>query len=147
MREPAVPGTVLAFDYGEKRIGVAIGETALGIAHPLTTVRYSDAARRDEAIAALVEEWQPAQLVVGLPAHMDGVEHEISKRARKFARALHARFKLPVELVDERLTSVVAEMELAQAHVKSSRRKAVIDQAAAREILQHYFDAASVKAA
>lgn len=140
-RAPAGGGTVMAFDFGVKRIGVATGNTMLGSAHPLTTIAFADKARRYAAIAALIAEWQPALLVVGLPSHMDGTEHEISKLARKFARELGARFALPVELVDERLTSAMAEMELAQAHVKLSKRKALVDQMAAQQILQSYFDA------
>ena len=138
---PAGGGTIMAFDFGVKRIGVATGNTMLGSAHPLTTIAFADKTRRYTAIAALIAEWQPALLVVGLPAHMDGTEHELSRLARKFARELGARFALPVELVDERLTSAMAEMELAQARVKLSKRKALVDQMAAQQILQSYFDA------
>ncbi|MBI2225057.1 MAG: Holliday junction resolvase RuvX, partial [Betaproteobacteria bacterium] len=81
----AKTGTVLAFDFGEKRVGVAVGDTAVGIAHPLTTIDAADRRQRFAAIAALVEEWRPAQLVVGLPAHLDGTEHELSRLARKFS--------------------------------------------------------------
>ncbi len=133
---------VLAFDFGEKRIGVAVGDTAVGIAHPLTTIDAAGKQRRFAAIAALLEEWRPAQLVVGLPAHLDGTEHEMSRLARKFARELFTRFGLPVELVDERLTSVAAEASLAAAGVAPRRRKLHIDQVASQEILQDYFDTA-----
>lgn len=136
----AKTGTVLAFDFGERRIGVAVGDTAVGIAHPLTTVDAADRQRRFAAIAALLEEWRPAQLVVGLPAHLDGTEHEMSRRARKFAAQLSGRFGLPVALVDERLTSVAAEVSLTAAGV--APRKLRIDQVAAQEILQDYFDTA-----
>ena len=138
----AKTGTVLAFDFGEKRIGVAVGDTAVGIAHPLTTINAADKQRRFAAIAALVGEWQPSQMVVGLPAHLDGTEHELSRLSRKFARDLAARFGLPVEFVDERLTSVAAELSLAAAGVAPRKRKSRVDQVAAQEILQDYFDTA-----
>jgi putative Holliday junction resolvase len=138
----AKTGTVLAFDFGEKRIGVAVGETAVGIAHPLTTINAADKQRRYAAIAALVGEWQPSQIVVGLPSHLDGAEHELSRLARKFAHDLAARFGLPVEFVDERLTSVSAELSLAAAGVALRKRKSRVDAIAAQEILQDYFDTA-----
>ena len=134
-------GTVLAFDFGAVRIGVAVGDCAIGIAHPLATVESGDKQRRYAAIAALVGEWQPSLLLVGLPAHMDGVEHELSRLARKFARELGSRFALPVELIDERLTSAAAETSLVEAGVPARKRKPVLDQVAAQHILQAYFDA------
>lgn len=134
--------TVLAFDFGEKRIGVALGDTAVGIAHPLTMINAVDRQRRFAAIAALIEEWRPALLVVGLPAHLDGTEHELSRLARKFAAQLSGRFGLPVEFVDERLTSVSAELSLAASGVARGKRKLRVDQVAAQEILQDYFDTA-----
>ena len=140
--------TVLAFDFGEKRIGVAVGDTAVGIAHPLTRIDAPDTQRRFAAIAVLVEEWRPAQLVVGLPAYLDGApapdgaEHEMARRARKFAAQLSGRFGLPIEFVDERLTSVTAEASLTAAGVAPRKRKARVDQVAAQEILQDYFDTA-----
>jgi putative Holliday junction resolvase len=133
--------TVLAFDFGEKRIGAAVGDTVIGIAHPLTTIHAADKQRRYAVIGELVQEWQPSRLVVGLPAHLDGVEHELSRLARKFARELVARFGLPVELIDERLTSAAAESSLAEAGVALHKRKPLIDQVAAQHILQVYLDA------
>ena len=134
--------TVLAFDFGEKRVGVAVGDTAVGIAHPLTTIDAADRQRRFAAIAALIAEWRPTQLVVGLPSHQDGTEHELSRLARKFARELSTRFGLPVEFVDERLTSVAAESRLTAAGVAPRQRKLCVDQVAAQEIMQDYFDTA-----
>ncbi len=132
--------TVLAFDFGEKRIGAALGDMTIGIAHPLATIDAADSKRRYAAIAALIKEWQPSLLVVGLPAHLDGAEHELSRLARKFARELGARFALPVELIDERLTSVAAESSLAEAGVAARKRKPLVDRVAAQQILQAYFD-------
>jgi putative Holliday junction resolvase len=139
-------GAVLAFDFGEQRIGVAVGHTAVGIAHPLTTLHAPDKKTRYTAIAALIAEWRPALLVVGLPLHLDGSEHELSRLARKFARELGGRFSLPVELVDERLTSVAAETTLLEAGVASYKRKPLLDQVAAQHILQAYLDERSRRA-
>ncbi|MEO7761274.1 MAG: Holliday junction resolvase RuvX, partial [Casimicrobiaceae bacterium] len=75
-----VHGTILAFDFGERRVGVAVGETALALAHPLTTLAVTGKAARFDAIAALIAEWKPAGLVVGLPVHMDDSEHEVTAR-------------------------------------------------------------------
>jgi len=132
-------GTVLAFDFGERRLGVAVGELSLRIAHPLATINARSDRERLEAVAQLVREWQPVTLVVGLPAHMDGTEHELSTRCRKFARRLQARFGVPTELVDERLTSRSAELALAEAGVRGRSQKGVIDQVAAQHILDAYF--------
>lgn len=133
-------GTVLAFDFGEKRIGVAVGETALGIAHPLTTIAAADKLRRFTAIGALIGEWRPALLVVGLPSHHDGTEHEISRLARKFGAELTRRYGLPVELVDERLTSAAAKSSLGESGVAPHKHKAMVDAVAAQHILQDYLD-------
>ncbi len=133
-------GAVMAFDFGEKRIGAAIGETTIGIAHPLTTIHAADKQRRYAAIETLIREWQPALLVVGLPAHLDGSEHAISRLARKFAGELSRRFNLPVEFVDERLTSAAAESTLEESGVAAHKRKAIIDSVAAQHILQDYLD-------
>lgn len=133
-------GTILAFDFGEKNIGVAVGDFGIGIAHPLTTIVAAAKQRRYAAIEVLIQEWQPSLLVVGLPAHMDGTEHELSRLARKFARELGARFSLPVEFIDERLTSAAAETSLSEAGVISGKRKSLMDQVAAQHILQAYLD-------
>src|SRR6187401_3279713 len=87
MAEP-VQGTILAFDFGERRIGVAVGETQLGVAHPLITIASERVQARFDAIAALVAEWRPVTLVVGLPLHMDGTVHAMTARAQRFARQL-----------------------------------------------------------
>ena len=138
----AASTTVLAFDFGAKNIGVAVGDLGVGIAHPLVTINAVAKERRYTAIDALIEEWQPSLLVVGLPAHMDGTEHELSRLARKFARELGARSRLPVELVDERLTSAAAETRLSEAGVASRDSKPLLDQVAAQHIVQAYLDSA-----
>ena len=136
-------GTVLAFDFGEKRIGVAVGEPALGIAHPVTTIEAAGRDAQLAAVDALVKEWQPARLVVGLPLAMDGTEHAMTRRARKFGRQLASRYALPVSHVDERLSSHAATERLAGRRVAKSE----IDRAAAQIILQDYFDQSKAAAA
>lgn len=140
-RQPKA-GTVLAFDFGEKRIGAAVGDFGVGIAHPLTTISAEDNRIRFAAIAALIEEWQPVELVVGIPAHADEGHHEVGRLARRFARRLEGRFGIAARLVDERLTSHAAETGLRKQGMRAKKLKAVVDAAAAREILQSYFDSA-----
>ena len=137
----SAPGTtVLAFDFGEKRIGVAVGDLALRIAHPLATVAAEDNATRFSELGTLIAEWQPARLVVGLPMHADGTEHEISRLARRFAQRLEGRFGVAAVLVDERLTSTSAESRLRESGIRSGDVRGGLDAAAAREILQAWFD-------
>jgi putative holliday junction resolvase len=119
--------TVLAFDFGLKRIGVAVGEPELRTAHPLPTV--TDFSQ----VIKLIEEWHPASLVVGLPTSAQGLPHKMTKQAEDFARRLEKRFKLPVARVDERYTSVEAESRL-----RGIKNKAV-DSVAAQLILEQYF--------
>jgi putative Holliday junction resolvase len=134
--------TVLAFDFGEKRIGVAVGDLELRIPHPLSTISAEDNATRFAEIGKLVAEWKPVKLVVGLPMHADGAEHEVSRLARRFANRLEGRFGVATVLVDERLTSVAAESRLREAGVRGERLKASLDAAAAGEILAAYFASA-----
>jgi putative holliday junction resolvase len=123
-------GTVLAFDFGLKRIGVAVGEPELRSAHPLPAVSEFP------EIEKLIAEWKPAKLVVGLPMREQG-EHPLAKRVEKFARRLEGTFRLPVARVDERFTSVEAESRL-----RGLKKKAV-DSVAAQLILEQYFDQAA----
>lgn len=133
-------GAVLAFDLGLKRTGVASGELALGIAHPLTVIQADSTDARLAAIAALVDEWRPVLLVLGLPLHADGGEHEMTRVAKNFARKLESRFKLPVFLVDERHTSTAAESALRAQGVHGRRNQTRVDAVAAQLILQGFFD-------
>ena len=142
---PGTPrvGTVLAFDFGLARIGVAVGETETGNAHPLTAIAEEVNAVRFAAIEALLAEWKPAGLVVGLPTHLDGSEHAMTARCRRFANQLHGRYGLPVALVDERLSSAEAEERLSEAGLKGWRKqKPRLDSAAAQIILLQYFESA-----
>jgi len=122
--------TLFGFDFGTKRIGVAMGNTMIGQASPLAVIKSIDNASRFTEIKALIDTWGPAKLIVGLPLHPDGAEHEMTARCRRFANQLHGRFGIPVELVDERYSSAVL----------SARRGEVIDDRAAAVILQQYFD-------
>ena len=100
----------LGFDFGTRRVGVATGNTLLGQAQPLKTLALEGDARF-AAIAALIAEWQPDGLVVGVPFHPDGAAHDNTRRAQRFARQLHGRFRLPVHEVDERYTTTEALAE------------------------------------
>lgn len=137
---PDINGTVLAFDFGEKRIGLAVGETILKAAHPLTTIESETNDARFNAIGAIIQEWHPSLLIVGLPTHMDGSEHLLTALAKKFAQRLEGRFNLPVMMMDERLSSAEAAQNLSAAGVKGSKQKSLIDAVAAQTILQSYFD-------
>ena len=122
--------TILAFDFGLKRIGVAVGNTILKQAQPLTIITAATNDDKFSAIALLVSEWKPDIAVIGLPLHPDGAEHEMTHRCRRFANQLHGRFGLATVLVDERYSSAV---------LKQERGKTIDDEAAAI-ILQQYFD-------
>lgn len=132
--------TILAFDYGTKRIGVAVGDTETRTAHALGVVEGAGSAARMAGIDVLVGEWRPHRLVVGLPLALDGAEREMTVRARRFARQLAARLGLPVELADERLSSAAAEQGLREAGRGGRRHKQLVHGEAARIILQSYLD-------
>lgn len=138
-------GVCLAFDFGEVRIGVAQGECSLAIATPLETIASDKNEEKFFRIGQLITEWQPKYLVVGLPRHLDGKEHDLTRLARKFGHRLNGRFKLPVFYVDERLSSVYAEELLKQTQIFGKRQKAVLDQVAAQSILQSFFESGAVE--
>ena len=123
---PAAPQSFLAFDYGLRRVGVAVGNTLLRQAQPLKTVAAEGEARF-AAIASLVDEWRPDALVVGVPFHPDGAEHDNTQRARRFGRQLHGRFRLPVQEVDERYTTTEALAEGAS-DVDAASAALILDQ-------------------
>lgn len=122
--------TVLGFDFGLKRIGVAIGNTLLKQAQPLTVIAAPTNDAKFAAIAALMQEWQPKRCVIGLPSHPDGSEHEMTVRCRRFANQLNGRFGVATVLVDERFSSAVIPQ----------KRGESIDAQAAAIILQQYFN-------
>jgi putative Holliday junction resolvase len=133
-------GTLLAFDFGTRRIGIAVGNTLLRKANPLTTIDEEKTDARFARIAALLAEWQPCALAVGLPGNDDGSPHELTALCRRFANRLKGRFNLPVVLVDERYTSLAASAALNEQGVHGRKQKPLIDQYAAQQILQAYFD-------
>ncbi|MDB5796708.1 MAG: ruvX [Paucimonas sp.] len=122
--------TCLAFDFGLKRIGVAVGNTGIRQAQPLTIIEEATNEGRFKVLAQLLAQWQPALCIVGLPRHPDGAEHEMTIRCRRFANQLHGRFGVETVLVDERYSSAIL----------SQRRGERIDDQAAAVILQQYFD-------
>ena len=126
----AQPLSFLAFDFGVRRVGVATGNSLTRTATPLTTVAVEGEARL-AAIGALIAEWRPAALVVGVPRHPDGAPHVNTERARRFARELQARFGLPVHEIDERYTTTDAKRAGA----------ADLDSAAAAIILEQHLAA------
>jgi putative Holliday junction resolvase len=133
-------GYVLSFDFGFRRIGVAVGQTLTGTATPLETVRHGQSPDWD-AIARLVDEWKPALFVVGLPLAEDGSDSEMSLAARRFGADLSSRFDLAVEYIDERLTSRVAgERFKAQRAAGAARRKDAgrLDAVAAQLICENW---------
>ena len=129
---------ILGFDYGEKTIGVAVGNSASGQAHPLANIRVIRGQPEWEKISSLIDEWRPAALVVGLPLNMDGSENPVTPKARKFGNRLNGRYNLPVHMVDERLTTRDARTELYNAGVTERRHKPVLDKLAAQSILQTF---------
>lgn len=133
-------GTVLAFDFGARRIGVAVGEYELRLAHPLITIDQAMNKPRFEKIAELIEAWQPVLLVVGLSVHADGTEHEITRLCQRFARRLEGRFGLPVAMEDERYTTAIARLTLREVGITGRKQRPVLDQIAAQHILQTFFD-------
>ncbi len=133
-------GTLLAFDFGTRRIGIAKGNSLLGSAQPLATIDAEKTEIRFARIAGLISEWQPTGLVVGLPCNDDGTPHEMTSLCRRFANRLKGRFNLPTILVDERYTSAAASSALSGQGVYGRKQKSVIDQYAAQQILQAYFD-------
>jgi putative Holliday junction resolvase len=135
---------LLAFDYGARRIGVAVGQTTTGTASPAGTVPV--AATPDwAALDRCVREWSPARLLVGLPYNMDGTDTALTGTCRAFGRELERRYGLPVEFVDERLTSVAAQSDLREARRTGARTRRVrrgdVDANAARLILETWLGA------
>lgn len=136
-------GALLAFDFGMRRVGIAVGDWETRIAHPVGVIDARDNVTRFARIAELIAEWCPTALVVGLPMAMNGDELPLTARARRFAQQLERRYGLEVALVDERLTSFDADLRLREAGVKPRARKGLDDSLAAQCILQDYLDAST----
>lgn len=141
--EASSPETIIAFDFGLRRIGVAVGQTVTGSASPLGVVVNSDRGPDAPRIAALITEWRPSRLVVGMPTHADGSPSEMQQHVRAFIAGLEAH-GLPIDTVDERYTSIEAEDVLTQARAAGSSgriSKEMIDSAAAVFIAERYLAA------
>jgi putative holliday junction resolvase len=132
--------TYLAFDFGKKHIGVAVGRAESRLAQALDTVAAHNHRPDWTHISRLIDEWRPCALVVGLPLNMDDSENEMTRAAKRFGNRLHGRYNLPVHMVDERLTSVVARNALVEAGVPAKRHKGKLDKLAAQTILQAFLD-------
>ncbi len=131
--------TALAFDFGTRRIGLAVGNSITGSSQALAPITADQDDVRFTLIAAQIKEWAPDQLVVGLPCHPDGAEHAMTAKARRFGNQLHGRFGLPLAWVDERYTSAVLENDPRLKRVDRGNKVASLDSESARLILEQYF--------
>ncbi len=129
----------MAFDFGLKRVGIAVGELTSRTAHPLSTLAVP-AAQLFDAIAPLVAQWQPARFVVGRPSHEDGNANAMTPRCERFARQLAGRFHRPVVCVDERYSSIDAQAVLTASGKSIRAQREIADGVAAAIILERYFE-------
>ncbi|EOS95903.1 Holliday junction resolvase RuvX [Erwinia tracheiphila] len=132
--------TLLAFDFGTKSIGIAVGQQLTGTARPLAAIKAQDGTPDWNKIGALLKEWQPCRVVVGLPLNMDGTEQQLTARARKFANRLHGRFGVQVDLHDERLSTVEARADLFSRGGFRALNKGSVDSLSAVIILESWFE-------
>ncbi|UXY11728.1 Holliday junction resolvase RuvX [Kosakonia sp. ML.JS2a] len=133
-------GTLLAFDFGTKSIGVAIGQRITGTARALTALKAQDGTPNWGAIEKLLKEWQPEAVIVGLPLNMDGTEQPLTARARNFANKIHGRFGVQITLHDERLSTVEARSGLFERGGFRALNKGSVDSASAVIILESWFE-------
>ncbi|PCJ86069.1 MAG: Holliday junction resolvase RuvX [Thiotrichaceae bacterium] len=132
--------SVLGFDYGKKRIGIATGQTITNTATPCITLEQLDGNPDWLAIGGLIDEWKPQSLIIGMPFHIDGSENKMTAAARQFAYELEKRFKLPVIEINEALSSNEAEQQLKQKMKINQQNKHEIDRMAAAIIVQRWLD-------
>ena len=132
--------TLIAFDFGTKSIGAAIGQEITGTARALPAFKAQDGTPDWQKIEKLLKEWQPDLVIVGLPLNMDGTEQPLTARARKFANRLHGRFGVQVELHDERLSTVEARAHLFSSGGFRALDKGSVDSASAVVILESWFE-------
>ena len=133
-------GNVIGFDFGQKRIGVAIGNNISKTAQALITINSVSNNQKFEVIQKIIEEWQPISIVVGVPFNVDGSEHKVTNLSKKFAKQLEQKYSLPTHLIDERYTSIEANHEIKDKKIDLKKKKLLIDQIAAKIILQSYLD-------
>lgn len=139
-----LPSTVIGFDWGTQKIGVAVGQAITNTAQPLDPMKSNDGVPDWNQVAKLIEQWQPDALVVGRPLHMDGTETDTTRRTKKFANRLEGRFQLPVFMMDERLTTFAARQELKEqiedrSWPKKFKQHGFIDSVAAALIVESWF--------
>lgn len=134
------PGTVMGFDFGMKHIGVAVGQQLTGTASGLTALKARDGIPDWPQIDELIQQWQPRQLVVGLPLNMDGSEQQMTASARKFGNRLNNRFNIPVAWQDERLTTFEAVAAMGLRNKFQSAKRSDVDRLSAQIILQSWLD-------
>ncbi len=132
--------TVVGFDFGTKRIGVAVGQIVTRTATPLPLIKAQDGAPKWDEVKKILNEWQPQLLIVGLPVHMDGTEQPLTKAAKRFGNRLNGRFNLPVEWVDERLTSYEAESMVEEQGIKLNEDHLNIDSLSAKLIVEQWLN-------
>ena len=133
-------GNIIGFDFGKRRIGVAIGNNVSKTAQALITIESATNNQKFEAIQKIMEEWMPVSIVVGVPFNVDGSEHKVTNLSKKFAKQLEEKYSLPTHLIDERYTSIEASHELKDKKIDVKKKKLLIDQIAAKIILQSYLD-------
>jgi len=134
-----IEGNILSFDFGEKRIGVAIGNSITKSSHPLETINTSKNTERYKLIELLIKTWEPIKLVIGYPLNDDGTLSKMSLLAKKFGMKLTNKYNIPIAMVDERFTSSEADLELKKFEKNFKKRKIVVDQVAAMIILDSFF--------
>jgi len=134
------PRTLLGFDFGMKNIGVAVGQELTHTASPLTVIKAREGIPNWEHIQALLDEWRPQKLIVGLPLNMDGTEQEMTAAARRFGNRLNGRFHLPVDWQDERLTTFEALDQLGIQSKMQSNKRDDVDRISAQLILQSWLN-------
>ncbi|WP_301098912.1 Holliday junction resolvase RuvX [Otariodibacter sp.] len=132
--------TLLAFDFGTNSIGCAVGQSITSTAQPLSAFKAKDGIPNWNIIEKILNEWKPNKLIVGLPLNMDGTEQPLTQRAKKFANRLQGRFNLPVELQDERLTTVEARYEIFSRGGFKALKKDKVDSISACLILESWFE-------
>ena len=133
-------GNILSFDFGEKRIGIAIGNSITKTSHPLETINTDKNTERYRLIELLLKTWEPVKLVIGYPLNEDGTLSKMSLLAKKFGMKLGNKYNIPIVMIDERFTSSEADLELKKFEKNFKKRKIVIDQVAAMIILDSFFE-------
>ena len=134
-----IEGNILSFDFGEKRIGVAIGNSITKSSHPLETINTPKNTERYKLIELLLKTWEPFKLVIGYPLNDDGTLSEMSLLAKKFGMKLGNKYNIPIAMIDERFTTSEADLELKKFEKNFKKRKIVVDQVAAMIILESFF--------